>query len=957
MAMLQWRAKSESSQRKGWQTWLGLLLVCAIALTGCGPSSESNRPASTSIGRGISVVDTPSEIAKLDRYMDGYRPKVAIASPKADQVIQDTQVSVRFEVEDFPLFQDEELGLGPNLHVILDNQPYIPLYDSNQPLVLNDLEPGTHTLRVFAARPWHESYKNSEAYAQTTFHVFTKTPEYAPQSQLPVLTYSTPSETYGAEPILLDYWLANAPIRESLLPDVPKDWRIRYTLNGESSFLDRWQSIYLKGLKPGRNIISVELVDGQGNPIRNVFNSAARTVTYRPGGTDTLSRLIAGSLSAEEALAIVGAIPEPEQPEPTPEPESELTGKPTPEDVKEEGTEISPERPSLAPEEIEQPPVLTEEEKAPEEAAETTLPEPEEPAALELEESDALEEEISEEKPAGELMEEKPAEDAIRDTNFPADTTVESEASEETEDIERTTEPEALTTDKLKTGDEQEPVLSPQLSTEEADAEEVGDRQPLAEPLTETVPEPASKSGLQEWWQKVRGDRTSPKPAASPRSTPEKEPSGSIPQSLTESDAAPKEPEVRTVERPETQLPADNLPTAEPADSSQPGGELMLEREESVESPAETTVQEPKESSLSEEASREKTLSTEESRDIDAIETFDRDDSNEQPEIATPAKPKSPQGFLQRFRNRFKVPAREPSVPVLTEDTNLTEETDINPLELGTGTEMTDSVPSPVPSQLEAPKQETIVSPEGDPADSGGLPVKQEAAEGEDRDSLLQQFEEVQEPSEPETRAQEEAIEKTEAATPSPMGRSRRLLRRFQRDRAPVTPQPSSTSKLEDSSPIPSSLSAPTTDSDAPPTEPPAVVPPTAPSSRTSDRAEPVFPSRSNNKPFVTKPPVSQPPPSSSIPQPEATDNQAGQLESGEQPATPTADDGDRPNSPRKTQVSSTIFNQTKQQPSPDSSEITTLEKPQEPRPDRVKNLLPPSIADRPQKISIPSKL
>ena len=321
MAKLQWLAKDKKTL---WQAWLNrgrraalaLMLVMAIALTSCGQSPDGPYRESPQSSLGpVKTAPVPTEIAKLDRYMESYRPKVAIVTPRANEVLQDTQVSVRFDVQDYPLFKDEELGLGPNLHVILDNQPYIAHYDANLPLQLTDLAPGTHTLRVFAARPWHESFKNREAYAQTTFHVFTKTEEYTPQPQLPVLTYSSPAESYGAEPILLDVWLANAPIRESLVPDVPKDWRIRYTLNGQQSTLDRWQPIYLTGLKSGRNIVSVELVDGNGQPIRNVFNSAARTIDYHPGGTDTLSKLVRGSLKAEDSLAIVGAVPELE-PEP-----------------------------------------------------------------------------------------------------------------------------------------------------------------------------------------------------------------------------------------------------------------------------------------------------------------------------------------------------------------------------------------------------------------------------------------------------------------------------------------------------------------------------------------------------------------------------------------------------------------------------------------------------------------
>ncbi|MEN9210808.1 MAG: hypothetical protein Q6J46_10960, partial [Thermostichus sp. DG02_2_bins_29] len=302
-----------------------MCLLAALVLVACGgspPEPEEQLPQ-------LERVPVPAEIAKLDAYLQYCHPRVQILSPKPGEVLPERQVTVRFAVEGYPIFQDPQLGLGPHLHVVLDNQPYVAYYDLDTPLVFRELEPGSHTLRVFAGKPWHESFKNAEAYAQVSFHVLAPTPEYVPQPQLPLLTYNRPKGNYGAEPILVDFWLANAPVRESLLSDLPRDWRIRYTLNGQSGLLDRWESFYLKGLKPGHNVMVVELVDSKGDPIRNVFNSAAREITYTPGGQDTLSRLIRGELLAEEALSIVQPKPE-ATPTPTPTPTPEPTPTPTP---------------------------------------------------------------------------------------------------------------------------------------------------------------------------------------------------------------------------------------------------------------------------------------------------------------------------------------------------------------------------------------------------------------------------------------------------------------------------------------------------------------------------------------------------------------------------------------------------------------------------------------------------
>jgi hypothetical protein len=251
-------------------------------------------------------------------------------NPKPDEVLQDINVSVKFQVKDFPIFKEANLGLGPHLQVLLDNQPYAAVYDINQTLTLSDLEPGTHTLRVFAARPWEESFKNEGALAQTTFHVFTKTQDNNPDRTLPLLTYNSPQGSYGAEPILLDFYLTNAPLHQvaqANSEDDILDWKIRATVNGESFAIDQLQPIYLKGFKPGKNWVQLELIDEQGNSVKNAFNNTARLIDYQPQGQDTLSKLVRGELTVADTRGIVDRtyqVPKP-TPEPTPTPALEKT--------------------------------------------------------------------------------------------------------------------------------------------------------------------------------------------------------------------------------------------------------------------------------------------------------------------------------------------------------------------------------------------------------------------------------------------------------------------------------------------------------------------------------------------------------------------------------------------------------------------------------------------------------
>jgi len=330
-------------------------------------SFQETQPKAAPAPRQFSEVSPPEVIQQLRPALEGYQPQVAILTPQADEVLSDNTVSVRFQVKDLPIFKDSQWQLGPNLHVILDNQPYIAVYDLNQPLVLSDLTPGTHTLRVFASRPWHESFKNEGAYAQTTFHVLTKTDDNNPDPSLPLLTYSRPQDNYGAEPILLDFYLTNAPLH-LVAKDNPddnfSDWRIRCTINGESFILDSWQPIYLQGFKPGKNWVKLEFLDNQGNPLRNVFNTTIRLITYRPNGQDTLSRIVRGDLKADEVRGIVDqsyvqvpveetvTAPEVKQPETTPSPQPVT---PVPAEVKLPETTPSPQPVTPVPAEVKLP--------------------------------------------------------------------------------------------------------------------------------------------------------------------------------------------------------------------------------------------------------------------------------------------------------------------------------------------------------------------------------------------------------------------------------------------------------------------------------------------------------------------------------------------------------------------------------------------------------------------------
>ena len=473
--------------------WIGLGLISCGNLTTSPPPLSPENAKPSRLASQLAEAAPPKAIQELRQVLEPYQPQVKILSPRANQVFQNEPVTVRFQVRDLPIFQDPEWGLGPHLNVFLDDQPYQAIYDPEQTLVFSNLSPGSHTIRAFAARPWDESFKNEGAYAQTTFHILTRTVKNNPVSDQPLLTYGSPQAVYGTEPILLDFFLTNAPlhmIAQADPEDDTPDWRIRCTINGVHFVFDQWQPIYLKGFKSGTNWIQLELIDEKGNLIPNVFNDPVRLIEYEPNGTDTLSQIIRGELAIADILGIVDPDYEPPQPEPQPaesEPEAApeefvpiSAPEPEPTPISEPKAEKSP--PSSRPE-LEPEPIAVPEPEAAASESELSAPEPEPESVIE---------------PAPVITPESPAETAAPKTvdqteAAPLESDSKPAKAPETEaEVTLQLEP---TVEELESQTELQPLFEETAVEETANSEEEREPQlepPVAEPEVESVaPEPS----------------------------------------------------------------------------------------------------------------------------------------------------------------------------------------------------------------------------------------------------------------------------------------------------------------------------------------------------------------------------------------------------------------------------------------------------------------------------------
>jgi hypothetical protein len=317
----------------------GLCFTAVLLIAGCQQANENaNTTATTNAtppgAQSLTVIPRPQKLVDMMKArgeQDDARPTLKILMPAKNATINGSTVEVKLELngdlKGYMPHKDPATGKGNHIHVILDNQPYEAYYELNQPFELRNVTEGKHTLRVFASRPWHESYKNDGNFQMVEFTVKgggdtskptttkdgqtmaspTKSPaaktepsksttaaasttparegkDYAPSKggdvdpTKPLLTYSRPKGEYkgeDADPIMIDFWLSNARLQGDGGP-----FRVRYSIDGgEAKFLDKWEPIWLSGWINGKHTVKLELVDKDGNPVDNGgYNSTTRDI-------------------------------------------------------------------------------------------------------------------------------------------------------------------------------------------------------------------------------------------------------------------------------------------------------------------------------------------------------------------------------------------------------------------------------------------------------------------------------------------------------------------------------------------------------------------------------------------------------------------------------------------------------------------------------------------------------
>ena len=292
-----------------------LILPLFLVLSCTSPTENQNTTATTTVtppvAQRLALVQRPKSV--VDQMaargeQDQAQPVLRILSPAEGSEVDGATVQVRLalsgDLKGYQPHKDPATEQGNHIHVILDDNPYEAYYDLNTPFELKNVTPGKHVLRVFASRPWHESYKNEGSFQMVMFTVkgggdaskptttgsgqvmannnstpVSSTASVEVDRTKPLLTYSRPKGEYkGAdtEAIMIDFWLSNAKLKSD-----GGEYRVRYIIDDdEPQFLDKWEPIWLSGWTNGKHTVRLELIGPDGYPFKNgSFNITTREIT------------------------------------------------------------------------------------------------------------------------------------------------------------------------------------------------------------------------------------------------------------------------------------------------------------------------------------------------------------------------------------------------------------------------------------------------------------------------------------------------------------------------------------------------------------------------------------------------------------------------------------------------------------------------------------------------------
>ncbi len=187
------------------QTLLALWIMVVPAATaqawpwGADSSGDGERSAeiisvSSPSGR-LQEVSPPGAVQQLQAALSSHTPRLELIRPSDGALLKTGEVQVTLRIQDWPLAEDPQLGLGAHVALQIDDDPPLRFGHAENDrlqITLPSLSPGSHRFTAYAAMPWGEAVKSQEPASSGDWISCSSFQERSRIRMLPGLPWSAP---------------------------------------------------------------------------------------------------------------------------------------------------------------------------------------------------------------------------------------------------------------------------------------------------------------------------------------------------------------------------------------------------------------------------------------------------------------------------------------------------------------------------------------------------------------------------------------------------------------------------------------------------------------------------------------------------------------------------------------------------------------------------------------------
>ncbi|RYZ51797.1 MAG: hypothetical protein EOP49_10945 [Sphingobacteriales bacterium] len=264
-----------------------LMLMSALAvISSCNSTSNDDASHADSTSTAATTPQAGVSLADFSSSPDFPDARLSLGDVKAAAAGDSVKLSFNFNVSGYELKHqtDDAAGKqcnnsdkGQHIHFILDNRPYVALYEpKHEVTVAKNTE---HYLLCFLSRSYHESLKGKGASMLYHFKVdeagkLVKMDD----PQTPMVFYSRPKGDYlgkDTKNVLFDFYVWNGTLGNNL--KVKAD--VSAGGHDTSMLISEWKPYVLNNLPMGKNSIKLTLVDSAGNKVNGPETEVTREFT------------------------------------------------------------------------------------------------------------------------------------------------------------------------------------------------------------------------------------------------------------------------------------------------------------------------------------------------------------------------------------------------------------------------------------------------------------------------------------------------------------------------------------------------------------------------------------------------------------------------------------------------------------------------------------------------------